>query len=201
MERSSSTFCQTYIFLAPNICDVAQMVLTWEAKVVAAADAADVAADAAADAVETNWKHKVIQDLGGLMTKLWNKWNSETKNPLLLFPESLKLKYSMNYLNVVTHVNHVNHLLLNIYPIVHITSFICFKSWLILKFLYSSIIMMIPSIYFLFVIFGHLCIDFSEILVKNRTFSVTKMHSKMFVCKMAAILSREDELSPVHHGC
>ena len=38
------------------------MVLIWEAKVVAAADAA---ADAAvADAEETNWKHKVAPDWG-----------------------------------------------------------------------------------------------------------------------------------------
>ena len=35
------------------------MVLTWEAKVVAAADA---------DAAETNWKHKVTPDRGDLMT-------------------------------------------------------------------------------------------------------------------------------------
>ena len=34
------------------------MVLTWEAKVVAAA---------AADAAETNWKHKVTPDLGDLI--------------------------------------------------------------------------------------------------------------------------------------
>ena len=38
------------------------MVLTWEANVVAAGDAA-----AAADAAETNWKHKVTPDRGDLM--------------------------------------------------------------------------------------------------------------------------------------
>ena len=39
------------------------MVLTWEAKVIAAA--ADADAEAAA---ETNWKHKVTQDWGDLMS-------------------------------------------------------------------------------------------------------------------------------------
>ena len=41
----------------------------WEAKVVAAADAAAAAeADAAADAAETNWKHKVTPDRDDLIT-------------------------------------------------------------------------------------------------------------------------------------
>ena len=40
------------------------MVLTWEAKVAAAADA-----DAAADAAETNWKYKVTPDRGDLINK------------------------------------------------------------------------------------------------------------------------------------
>ena len=51
------------------------MVLTWEAKVIAAAVAAaadadaDVEADADADAAaETNWKHKVTPDWGDLIT-------------------------------------------------------------------------------------------------------------------------------------
>ena len=43
------------------------MVLTWEAKVVAAADAA---ADAAvAHTAETNWKHKVTPDRGDLIMR------------------------------------------------------------------------------------------------------------------------------------
>ena len=46
---------QTHIFFVPNIYGLAQTVLTWEAKVVAAADA---------DAAETNWKHKVTPDWG-----------------------------------------------------------------------------------------------------------------------------------------
>ena len=40
------------------------MVLTWEAKVVAAADA---------DAVETNWKHKVTPDRGALIMQNINE--------------------------------------------------------------------------------------------------------------------------------
>ena len=72
MERSSSIFPQTHIFFVPNILGLAQMVLTWEAKVVAvAADGAD--ADAAADAAETNWKHKVTPDWGNLIIgKVWS---------------------------------------------------------------------------------------------------------------------------------
>ena len=66
-QKSSSTFSQTYTFFVPNIWALAQTVLTWEAKVIAAA------ADAAA---ETNWKHshprlgwlhKVTQTWGDLM--------------------------------------------------------------------------------------------------------------------------------------
>ena len=60
-ERSSSAFFQTYTFFVPNIKDIAQTVLTWEAKVIAA----DADADADADA-ETNWKHKVTPDWGDL---------------------------------------------------------------------------------------------------------------------------------------
>ena len=59
MERSSSTFYQTHIFFVLNIYGLDQMVLTWEAKVVAAADAA-----------ETNWKHKVTPDRGDLIDRL-----------------------------------------------------------------------------------------------------------------------------------
>ena len=43
---------------------LAETVLTWDAKVVAAADA-DAAA--AADAAETNWKHKVTPDWDDLI--------------------------------------------------------------------------------------------------------------------------------------
>ena len=53
-KRSSSTFSQTNTFFVPNIYGEAQMILTWEAKVIAAADA------------ETNWKHKVTPDWGDL---------------------------------------------------------------------------------------------------------------------------------------
>ena len=69
MERSSSTFPQTHIFFVPNNYGLAQMVLTWEAKVVAAVDVV------AADAAETNWKHKVTPDRGdltiGILTKVF----------------------------------------------------------------------------------------------------------------------------------
>ena len=61
-ERSPSTFPQTHIFLVPNIYGLAQTVLTWEAKVLAAADAATVV-----DAAETNWKHEVTPDWGDLI--------------------------------------------------------------------------------------------------------------------------------------
>ena len=64
MERPSSTFPETHIFFVPNIKGLAETVLTWEAKAVAAA-----AADAAvADAAETNWKHKVAPDRDDLIT-------------------------------------------------------------------------------------------------------------------------------------
>ena len=56
MERSMSTFPQTHIFYVPNILDLAQTVLTWEAKIVAVADV-DMA-----DVAETNWKHKSPQN-------------------------------------------------------------------------------------------------------------------------------------------
>ena len=32
------------------------------------------------------------------MTKLWNKWNSETKNQLLLFPEFLMKSFDTDYI-------------------------------------------------------------------------------------------------------
>ena len=70
MERSSSTFCQTYIFFAPNIYDVAQTVLTWQAKVVAATTAA---------AAETNWKHKATPDRGDLMTLKFENYFSDVE--------------------------------------------------------------------------------------------------------------------------
>ena len=57
-ERSPSTFPQTHIFLVPNIYGLAQTVLTWEAKFLAAAGVA---------AAETNWKHKVTPDWGDLI--------------------------------------------------------------------------------------------------------------------------------------
>ena len=60
MERSFKTFSQTYIFFIPYILDLAQTVLTWEAKVV-------VDADATADAAEANWKYKVTPDRGDLI--------------------------------------------------------------------------------------------------------------------------------------
>ena len=62
IQRSSSTFSQTHTFFVPNIKGLAQTVLAWEAKVIAAAAAAD--ADAAA---ETNWKHKVTPGWGDLI--------------------------------------------------------------------------------------------------------------------------------------
>ena len=62
MERSSSTFPQTHIFFVPYIQGLAQTVLTWEAKVVAVADAAAAAA-------ETNWNHKVTPDWGDLIRR------------------------------------------------------------------------------------------------------------------------------------
>ena len=62
-----------YILCAKYIYGLAQTVLTWEARVVAAADAAAAAdatalanAAAAADAAETNWKHKITPDWGDL---------------------------------------------------------------------------------------------------------------------------------------
>ena len=61
MERSSSTFPQTHIFFVPYIKGLAQMVLTWEGKVFAAADADEV------DAADTKWKHKVTPDRGDLI--------------------------------------------------------------------------------------------------------------------------------------
>ena len=73
-ERSSSTFFQTHIFFVPNIYGLAQTVLMWEAKVVAAAAAADWV-DTGATA-ETNWKHKVTRDWGDLMSShVW--WVAE----------------------------------------------------------------------------------------------------------------------------
>ena len=54
MERSSSTFPHIYIFFILKYLRFT--VLTWEAKVIAAADAA-----------ETNWKHKVTPDWGDLI--------------------------------------------------------------------------------------------------------------------------------------
>ena len=68
MERSSSAFPQTHIVFVPNILGLVQTVLTWEAKIVAAADAA-----------ETNWKHKVTPDWDdlikakalGILPRLW----------------------------------------------------------------------------------------------------------------------------------
>ena len=57
MEKSSSTFPQTYIFFVLNIKGLAQTVLMWEGKVFAAADA---------DAAETDWKHKVTPERGDL---------------------------------------------------------------------------------------------------------------------------------------
>ena len=65
MERSSSTILQTHIFFVPNIKGLAQMVLTWEGKVFAAADADADAADT--DAAETDWKHKVTPERGDLI--------------------------------------------------------------------------------------------------------------------------------------
>ena len=53
---------QTHTFFVPNILGIAQKVLTWEAKVIAAAADADAAA-------ETNWKHKVTPDWGDLMMR------------------------------------------------------------------------------------------------------------------------------------
>ena len=61
-KRSSSAFSQTFTFFVPNIYGLAQTVLTWEAKVFAAA-AVDTDA-----AVETNWKHKVTPDWGDLIS-------------------------------------------------------------------------------------------------------------------------------------
>ena len=52
------------------------MVLTWEAKVVAAADAAADAAEA--DAAETNWKHEVTPDWSDLIRV------QKPKNPIWL---------------------------------------------------------------------------------------------------------------------
>ena len=66
IKRSSSTFSQTYTFFVLNILGLAQTVLTWEAKVIAAAAAADTDADAAA---ETNWKHKFPPDWGDLIIR------------------------------------------------------------------------------------------------------------------------------------
>ena len=57
MESSSSTFPQTYIFI---VSEVAQTVLTWQAKVVAAADVS-----------ETKRNHKVTPDRGDL--KMWTE--------------------------------------------------------------------------------------------------------------------------------
>ena len=51
MERSSSTFLQSYTFFS-QISGLAETILTWEAKGVAEADANSDA--------ETNLKHKVI---------------------------------------------------------------------------------------------------------------------------------------------
>ena len=67
MEKSSSTFCQTYIFFTTSTHDLAQTALVRETKVVAAAAVADAAA-AAADAAEMNWKHKVIPYRGDLIS-------------------------------------------------------------------------------------------------------------------------------------
>ena len=54
--------------LCAKFLNLAQTVLTWEAKVVAAADA-----DADTGVAETNWKHKVTPDWGDLMTrKVWS---------------------------------------------------------------------------------------------------------------------------------
>ena len=61
MERSSSTFPETHILFVLNILGLAETVLTWGAKVVAAA------ATPAADAAEKNWKHKVTLDWGYLI--------------------------------------------------------------------------------------------------------------------------------------
>ena len=81
-ERSSSTFSQTYTFFVPNISGEAQTVLTWEAKVIAAAAAAaDADADAAA---ETNWKHKVTPDWGDLITGRYNQ-NPENSHACIIF--------------------------------------------------------------------------------------------------------------------
>ena len=64
-KRSSNTLPQTHIFFVPNILSLAQMVLTWESKVVAVADAA---------AAETNWKHKVIPHWGDLIISIMSFW-------------------------------------------------------------------------------------------------------------------------------
>ena len=61
----------------------------WEAKVVAAADAA--AADAA-DAAETNWKHKVTPDRGDLM----NGWRLRCEPLTYQFWKSLLINRDFN---------------------------------------------------------------------------------------------------------
>ena len=66
MERSSSTFPQTHIFFVPSIKGLAQTILMWEGKGFAAVDA---------DAAETDWKHKVTPERGGLINRV-NQWLS-----------------------------------------------------------------------------------------------------------------------------
>ena len=56
MERSSSKFPQTRLFFVQNIQDLAQTVLNWEAKVIAAGNV-----------MKMNWKHKVTPDQGDLI--------------------------------------------------------------------------------------------------------------------------------------
>ena len=60
ISPDSYILCAKYLRFSSNV-------LTWEAKVVAAADAADTAA-----AAETNWKHKVTPDRVDLITVLHN---------------------------------------------------------------------------------------------------------------------------------
>ena len=64
------------------------MVLTWEAKVVVAADAADEV-----DAMETNWKHKVTPDRGDLIMLWWIFCKTNTITPIKSFWSSDTLRW------------------------------------------------------------------------------------------------------------